>query len=113
MVGLALAICLATVVGFYATSRYQQQTGKHDPKEVVIDELVGIWITLLAVPTWVYFVPAFLLFRLFDITKPWPIGWADKKVPGALGVMLDDILAGALAAACLYGMVHIFGAMPF
>jgi phosphatidylglycerophosphatase A len=69
---------------------------------VVIDEVVGQWIPLLiaGVNLWLY-VPAFLLFRLFDIWKPWPISWLDKNVKGAFGVMIDDILAGIFAAICM------------
>jgi phosphatidylglycerophosphatase A len=81
----------------------------HDPSEVVIDEALGQWIALLPViwgaaqagvqpaALWPGWIAAFLLFRVFDIWKPGPVGWADRK-EGALGVMLDDVIAGLLAA---------------
>lgn len=102
------------IVGIWATTIYMDATGKHDPKEVVIDEVVGQLITIaLAFPAlimltqdmlvyqfWIvssglFFL--FLLFRFFDIVKPWLVGWADQKVEGALGVMLDDVFAGIFA----------------
>ena len=68
----------------------------------MIDEVIGQWITILAVPpTAVYYASAFLLFRIFDIFKPWPIRWLDRRVPGAAGVILDDVLAGIFAAVVL------------
>ncbi len=74
-----------------------------DPGWVVIDEVAGQWIALLALsgPSVVGVVAAFALFRLFDITKPGPVGWADRRLKGALGVMADDVLAGLLAAGVL------------
>ena len=76
-----------------------------DPSFVVIDEVAGQWIALLpAGLDPVLFVAGFLAFRLFDIWKPWPVSWADRDVPGALGVMLDDLIAGAYAAAVVYGI---------
>ena len=73
-----------------------------DPGWVVIDEVAGQWIALLplARPTWPGLLAAFALFRLFDIAKPGPVGWADRQ-PGAFGIMADDVVAGALAALVL------------
>ena len=89
-------------LGWFATHYYEKWNNKHDPKEVVIDEVVGLWMTLyLAPPKFSVLLLGFLLFRLFDIWKPFPIGWVDRKVPGALGTMLDDVLAGAIAWVCL------------
>ena len=77
--------------------------GRHDPSEIVIDEVAGQWATLLAVPPdpLLYGV-GFVLFRVADITKPWPACWADQKVEGALGIMLDDLFAAAYAAGALF-----------
>lgn len=73
-----------------------------DDQSIVLDEFVGVWVALVAAPpNWQGLIAAFLLFRLFDIVKPWPISWADSRVPGGLGVMLDDVLAGAGAAIVL------------
>lgn len=76
--------------------------GVHDDPGIVVDEWVGLWVALLAAPA----TPAaaalgFLVFRVFDIAKPWPVGWADRRLSGALGVMIDDVLAGVLALAVL------------
>jgi phosphatidylglycerophosphatase A len=76
-----------------------------EPGVVVWDEFVGQWIALtpllwLARDT-LWICAAFILFRIFDIAKPWPVSWADKKVRGGLGVMLDDVIAGAYAAMAL------------
>ena len=99
---LALAIAVAFAAGWWATSVYLARGDDPDPGPVVIDEVVGQWITIVAVPSAaVYYVFAFVLFRFFDIFKPWPIRWIDRRVPGALGVILDDVLAGIFAAAVL------------
>ena len=99
-------IVLAYLVGVWATTRMTEGTDNHDPSEIVIDEVVGQWIALL--PISMALVPmsywtvglAFVLFRLFDITKLGPVGWADD-LNTPTGVMLDDVLAGVAAAVCL------------
>lgn len=118
---LAVAIVIGFRVGIWATQHEERITNSHDASEIVIDEAVGIWITLLPVSIglghagvdpwlfpWPGWVSAFVLFRLFDIWKPGPVGWADRQ-PGALGVMLDDVIAGVFAAigvALLAGISH-------
>ena len=98
---LELAIILLAIIGTRAASAYQQQTGKKDASEVVVDEVVGQWIPLLIIPmTPVWILAAFVLFRFFDITKLGPIGMAEKW-PGGFGVMADDVVAGAAAAIIL------------
>lgn len=96
----AIAISL---IGIFVADNYAKQLKKSDPGSVVIDEVAGQAITLLVAGTnlWLYAL-GFVLFRLFDITKPWPVSWADQKVKGGLGIMLDDILAGALAGLILW-----------
>jgi phosphatidylglycerophosphatase A len=96
---LALAALAAAVGGFVAVER-AGVTG--DPGWVVIDEIAGQWIALLALPrpTLLGLAAAFVLFRLFDITKPGPIGWADRR-HGTFGIMADDVIAGIIAAAIL------------
>lgn len=104
-------IAIFTATGFHVAAKFDEMAGGHDHKAIVIDEVVGVWITMLAVPvlavdtstSFIYFIAAFLLFRFFDILKPWPISWADKKLSGAKGVMLDDILAGFFAFLIIYG----------
>lgn len=96
---LACGVALACVAGWWAIPR---AGGDHDPGWVVVDEFAGMWIAMLALPAphWPWVVGAFVLFRLFDILKPGPVDWV-QRWPGALGVMADDVLAGAAAAACL------------
>lgn len=82
----------------------------HDDPAIVLDEIAGVWIALLFVPAEpLALVAACVLFRLFDIWKPWPVSWADRQVGGGLGVLLDDVLAGVLALAVLHGGRWAFG----
>ena len=79
-----------------------QDLGVHDHRGIVWDEIVGFLVTMTAVPvSWRVILAGFVLFRLFDILKPWPIGWLDRHVGDGLGIMLDDLLAGVLAALVL------------
>jgi phosphatidylglycerophosphatase A len=118
---LAIATAVAFLAGTWATARMTAETGAKDPSEIVIDEVVGMWIALWPLSAglwlggaepWVFpwpgWVGAFVLFRLFDIWKPGPVGWADRQ-PGAMGVMLDDVIAGVMAAAVVTlaaGLAH-------
>ncbi len=100
---LILAAAL-TVAGYWA-ARQVATDPNEDPAWFVADEGVGMLIALSALPgaSWLGVALAFALFRLFDIAKPWPISWADRQA-GALGIMLDDILAGGIAAALLLAL---------
>ena len=118
--GLVIATVLVFAAGWWATARETRGAADHDPSEIVVDEVVGQWIALFTIsygaqfagvdilklyPGW---IAAFLLFRLFDITKWGPIGWADRR-GDALGVMLDDVIAGVFAAlvtAVLAAIAH-------
>lgn len=98
------AAVVVSIAGYYAAATYERVTGMHDAGAVVVDEVAGMWLTLCAATlTPLSIVLAFILFRGFDILKPWPVSWADN-LPGAKGVMLDDILAGILAGLCLWGL---------
>ena len=120
-----LAVVIAIIVGYglgvWATTRETAGKDNHDPSEIVIDEVVGQWIALLPVlygaarndadvlALWPGWVAAFVLFRFFDITKLGPVGWADRR-DDATGVMLDDVIAGVLAAvgvAVLAAVYHL------
>ncbi len=90
-------------VGVWAATEYDRVKESHDSSEIVVDEVVGVWITLAFVPPdWLHYLVGFVLFRLFDILKPWPVRWADRKIAGGMGVMLDDVLAAIYAALSLY-----------
>jgi phosphatidylglycerophosphatase A len=103
-----LWLMIATLVGIWACDACARQLGVHDHSAIVWDEFVGMWLTLLAAPaTLGGAIAAFLLFRLFDILKPWPIRWVDRRVGGGLGIMLDDILAALPAAAILWGIAPL------
>jgi len=104
---LPLAIYLAiTLVAFIAGIWICQQSadwlGKDDPSAVVWDEIVGYLITMIAAPSgWQWLLLGFVLFRFFDILKPWPISWADKSLHGGMGIMVDDVIAGLFAWAAI------------
>ena len=112
---LLIATCGVFALGWWATVEATRGAEDHDPSEIVIDEVVGQWIALwplsaglwwMGAAPWVFpwpgWVMGFLLFRLFDIWKPGPVGWADRK-HNAFGVMMDDVIAGALAAVLVMG----------
>lgn len=97
-------LVLATVLaGIYICGKTAKDLRVHDHSGIVWDEMAGYWITLIAIPVSAGSVIAgFLLFRLFDIWKPFPISWLDKHVKGGVGIMIDDVVAGLLAWLCLY-----------
>ena len=99
---LAAGVGVVTAVGLWAV--HAARAGD-DPGWVVIDEVAGMWIALLALPhpSVAGALVALAAFRLFDIAKPGPVGWAER-LPGAVGVMADDVLAGALAALLVWGV---------
>ncbi len=93
---LLIASLIAFVVGWIATNNYLKHTDASDPKEIVIDEVAGQWFLLsFMYPTWASYIVGFALFRFFDVLKPWPVSWADRKIKGGLGVMLDDMIAAS------------------
>ncbi|NOX75494.1 MAG: phosphatidylglycerophosphatase A [Gammaproteobacteria bacterium] len=106
-----LAVLLALgLVGIWLCHVTSRDLGVHDHSGIVWDEIVGYLITLAAVPPgWEWLLVGFVLFRFFDILKPWPISWLDKQVHGGLGIMLDDVLAGIFAWAVLQGLVVWLG----
>lgn len=103
---LPVASFVLFLLGVWLAGRHLTHAGPEngDPQWIVIDEAAGVWLALSALdPSWLSYSLGFLLFRLFDIWKPWPIGWIDRSVKGGLGVMLDDLVAGLFAALLLYG----------
>ncbi len=96
---LTLLVCW---FGISICDQAAKQLGEHDFGGIVWDEIAGYLITMALVPfSWTALAVGFVLFRIFDILKPWPIKWVDKKVSGGFGIMLDDILAGVFSAALL------------
>lgn len=119
-----IAITVGFLKGIWATKMMTDGSVDHDPSEIVVDELIGQWIAIAPLSysawtmdlnilrLWPGWIAAFALFRLFDIWKPWLVGWADQR-GDALGVMLDDVIAGIFAATAvviLAGIAHgVFG----
>lgn len=138
--GFALATITACLLGVVVCNLYlRAKPENQDPKEVVIDELAGQWLTLIT-PIFcaqfllasaganasnlaplvlllskepLFWIAAFILFRAFDIVKPWPVSFADSRIKGGLGVMLDDILAGLLAGFVLAMGIGLYALFAF
>jgi phosphatidylglycerophosphatase A len=98
----ALVIVCAFIVGVWLCEQASKPLKTHDHPSIVWDEIVGFWLTMFTIPcTWLSVLIGFLVFRWFDIQKPWPIGWVDKKIEGGFGIMLDDMLAAVYANVVL------------
>ncbi|WP_341787477.1 phosphatidylglycerophosphatase A [Rickettsia endosymbiont of Cantharis rufa] len=126
---ISFSICLMLLIlGIYFTKIYLNYTNSEDPKEVVIDEVVGQMLTIilvffsalfaneshlvryfspLTINIMLLFILPFCLFRFFDILKPWPINWFDKNIKGSIGVMLDDLLAAIFATVVQYAIIFV------
>lgn len=101
------AVILVSLIGIPICDYTSKQLRVHDHPGIVFDEFAGFLITMIAVPiSWEWILTGFLLFRIFDIVKPWPISWLDKKVQGGLGIMLDDILAGLFALLSIHILLY-------
>ena len=99
-------VALLALAGISICGQAASRLGVHDHPGIVWDEIVGYLVTMALAPSgWLWIGLGFVLFRLFDIVKPWPIRWCDRRVGGGLGIMLDDLLAGALSAALLQLLV--------
>lgn len=110
--GFMLATLLVCLVGIPICGLAAKRAGVHDHPAIVWDEFAGYLVTM-ALPTywfgfsWHYVLPGFLLFRLFDILKPFPIKWLDQHVKGGFGIMIDDLLAGVFASVCLWALMWL------
>ena len=90
------------LLGIYLCDVSARRLGQHDPGGIVWDEMVAYWLTVAFIPlSWPWWLAAFALFRLFDILKPWPISYVEKRFGGGLGIMLDDVIAAVFAMALL------------
>ena len=104
----SLILLIATAIGVWLCDKASKDLGVHDHPGIVWDEFCGYWLTMLAAPAgWFWVLYGFALFRLFDIWKPWPIGWLDARIGGGLGIMIDDIVAGVFALIALQLTVFI------
>lgn len=100
-----LVLVVSMILGIWLCDRTSKDLGVHDHPGIVWDEFVGYWITMIAAPAgWLWIVIGFVLFRIFDIIKPWPIRWLDKKVKGGFGIMIDDVIAGLFALVCMQAL---------
>jgi len=98
-------LIITSLVGIYLCDKTSKDLGVHDHGGIVWDEFVGYWITMFLAPSgWIWIILGFIFFRIFDIWKPWPIKWVDKEVHGGVGIMLDDVLAGIIAAMCIQAL---------
>ncbi|EKO3438303.1 phosphatidylglycerophosphatase A [Vibrio fluvialis] len=103
-----VVVIAASLIGIKICQVTSDDMQVHDHGSIVWDEFAGFWITMLIVPMlqlpvfeWKWLLAGFVLFRFFDMVKPWPIGWLDKRVHGGLGIMLDDLVAGVMSALAL------------
>lgn len=98
-----LAVVVAVFwLGVWAAQRVIDGLNAEDPGVVVIDEWIGLWLALFLAPAgWIWMLAGFVLFRGFDILKPWPVSWADRRLKGGFGAMFDDALAGLYALLAL------------
>jgi phosphatidylglycerophosphatase A len=107
-----VAIAVAFAIGVWSADRVIRVLRIEDPGVVVWDEFVGQWIALLPLVVaprgWPWIVAGFVLFRVFDVWKPWPASWADRSVKGGFGTMLDDVFAGVYAALGLALLILVF-----
>ena len=105
-----LVVALVVSVGVWACGRTARELGVHDHPGIVLDEIAGFLVTMTALPLdWRWIAAGFVVFRILDIAKPWPISAADRKVRGGFGIMLDDVVAGALACAALHAVRYVTG----
>lgn len=105
-IGISVAMVL---IGIYICGVFNRDIGSKDHPACSWDEMAGFLLVMIGLPpSWYYLLTGFVLFRFFDIIKPWPISWADQKVSGGLGVMLDDVIAALFSLALLHGLTGLF-----
>jgi phosphatidylglycerophosphatase A len=110
---LAIATTIAFLIGWWASARVTSATTASDPGWVVIDEIAGQWLVLLAVPQRLWFYgAAFIAFRVFDIWKPFPVSWCDRNIKGGFGIMLDDVMAAIYASILIAILEGVAGVRP-
>ena len=102
-------IVVAFIFGCFVCQKTSEDTHTHDSGHIVWDEFVGMWITLFFIPqiSVLWIAIAFVAFRVFDMAKPWPIRWFDKRVPGGFGIMVDDVIAAIFSSLTVYALTFI------
>ena len=102
-------IVVAFIFGCFLCQKTSDDTHTHDSGHIVWDEFVGMWITLFFIPqiSVLWIAIAFVAFRVFDMAKPWPIRWFDKRVPGGFGIMVDDVIAAIFSSLTVYALTFI------
>lgn len=102
IVSYLMVVIVLTVLGVYLCQRTALDLNVHDHPGIVWDEIVGYLVTMIAAPAgWIWMLTGFILFRFFDIVKPWPISWIDANIAGGFGIMLDDLVAAIFALMIL------------
>lgn len=113
MPAVALFTAMAILAGWPICALAARRLGVHDHPAIVWDEVAGVLVALLFVPAhWPWLIAGFAAFRGFDVLKPWPIGWLDRRVGGGLGIMIDDLVAGLMAGIVLFVIAWLFGLPP-
>ncbi len=101
-----LMLVILFIVGFFSAGAAEKILDRADAGPIVIDEIVGMLITLAFAPAHpIYWLLGFILFRIFDILKPFPVSWFDNHIHGGIGIMMDDVVAGIYALGCLQ-LIH-------
>ncbi|KDN11317.1 phosphatidylglycerophosphatase A family protein [Gilliamella sp. Imp1-1] len=102
-------ILVTFIFGCFICQKTSDDTHTHDSGHIVWDEFVGMWITLFFIPqlSVMWIAIAFVAFRIFDMAKPWPIRWFDKRIPGGFGIMVDDVIAAIFSSFTVYIMTLV------
>ena len=102
LINYIILLIILTILSFYIAGKSADLLGVHDHGGIVIDEICGYLVTMILAPvTWQAIIAGFILFRIFDIFKPWPIKLLDRRVPGGIGIVVDDLMAGIYALSSL------------
>ncbi|MCK9505104.1 MAG: phosphatidylglycerophosphatase A [Porticoccaceae bacterium] len=105
-----LFMVIVCLVGVAVCGRAAHKLGVHDHGGIVFDEFAGLWLAMFSFPaTWPWLLAGFVVFRFFDIVKPWPIRWLDRRVGGGIGIMVDDLVAGVFTWLTLAGYRYFLG----
>ena len=105
VIGFFVIIIVTLLLGVWASEHYVRVSGQEDSPAIVVDEVAGQWLTLVLIPPdIIYYVLGFVIFRIIDIIKPWPISFLDRRVKGGFGVMLDDCIGGILACLIIWNI---------